>query len=68
MSITHNEKAVAGGLATALITVIVQLQNSGPFTLHDFLVALGAYIVTHVSVWLTTNTPKAPAPPAPPVA
>lgn len=56
--LTGNEKAVLGGLVAALATVIVQLQQSGQLTLHEFLVALGSYVVTHVTVWLTTNTPK----------
>ncbi len=58
LRITSNEKAIIGGLTAALVTVIVQLQQTNQFTLHEFWVALVAYALTHASVWVTTNTPK----------
>lgn len=58
LRITSNEKAVLGGLVTALFTVDVQLRQSGQFTVKEFLVALLGYAVTHVTVWLATNSPK----------
>lgn len=58
LRLTSNEKAVVGGLVTALFAVDVQVQQSGQFTLKEFLVALVGYAFTHATVWLTTNTPK----------
>ena len=63
LRITGNEKAVMGGLIAGLATIIVQLQQSGQLTLHEVLVSLGAYVFTHLSVWVTTNTKPPVAPP-----
>ncbi len=57
--LTGNEKAFLGGLVSALAALIVQLQQSGQLTLHEVLVSLGAWVLTHATVWLTTNSPKA---------
>lgn len=56
--LTGNEKAFLGGLVAFLATTIVQLQQTGQFTLRDFCFSLGAWILTHASVWLATNTTK----------
>ena len=69
MRITGNEKAVIGGLVSALVTIAVQLADTPHFTWHDVLVAVGAYIVTHLTVYVTANTPKTPpSTPSAPVA
>jgi hypothetical protein len=62
--LTGNEKAFIGGLAGFLATTIVQLeQQSGSYTLHDFLTSLAAWVVVHLSVYVTTNTPVAQSAP-----
>lgn len=60
LTLTSNEKAIVGGLTAALITTIVQLEQSGQLTLHEFWYTIAAYVVTHITVWLTTNSPKPP--------
>jgi hypothetical protein len=63
--ITSNEKAVIGGVVAALFAIIVQLQQSKQLTWHDLGVAVVGYVLTHLAVWATTNSPKPPvdAPP-----
>lgn len=56
LRLTGNEKAVLGGLVSALVTICVQVQNSGQLTLHELIGAAVAYVLTHSTVWLATNT------------
>jgi len=63
---TGKEKAFVGGLVTGLVTLIVQLQQSGQFTTKEFLFSLAAWVATHVAIYLTTNTPVTPPPIASP--
>lgn len=58
LRITGNEKAVLGGLVSALVTVVAQVQQSGQLTLKEFGTALVAYLFTHVTVWTATNSTK----------
>ena len=60
VKITGSEKAFLGGIVSGLVTLIVQLQQSGQFTTKEAAYSVGAYIFTHIAVWLTTNTPKSP--------
>lgn len=57
MLITGKEKAVLGGLVAFLTTMNVQIQQAGQLTLKEFAWSVGAYVVTHVTVWAATNTP-----------
>lgn len=57
--LTGNEKAFIGGLMAFLATTIVQVQQTGQFTLHEFYWSLASWAVTHLTVFVTTNTPKA---------
>lgn len=64
--ITSNEKAFMAGVMAFLATTVVQLQQSGQFTLRQFEWSIGSWVLAHLTVWWTTNTPKAPTatPPA----
>lgn len=67
MIITNSEKAFMGGLVAFLSATIIQLQQAGQFTASQLYWSVGAYLATHLAVWLTTNTPKAPVVPEVPV-
>ena len=58
--ITGNEKAFLGGIVSGLVTLIVQLQQSGQFTTKEAVYSVAAYLATHAAVWLTTNSPQPP--------
>lgn len=54
--ILGQEKAVVGGIVTALLTLLSQVGVNGQMTVHDALYALVAWIIAHFVIWLTTNT------------
>lgn len=59
IKVTTNEKAFMGGLLAFLSTSLVQLQQQrGGYTLRDFEWALGSWVLVHIGVWLTANTPR----------
>jgi hypothetical protein len=59
--LTGNEKAFLGGLVAFLTTSIVQLsQQPAGYTWHEFLWSVVSWVVVHISVYFTTNTPTPP--------
>ena len=62
VKLTGNEKSFIGGLLAFLATSITQLQQTANYTLRDFGLAVGAWVVVHLGIWLTTNTVPSPAP------
>lgn len=57
VKLTGNEKAFLGGLLAFLSTNIVLLQQqNGGYSWHDFAWSVGAWVVVHLGVWLTTNS------------
>lgn len=57
---TGNEKAILGGLTSALVALNVQVQQTGLLDTKEVLTSLAAYVATHLAVWLATNTPVTP--------
>jgi hypothetical protein len=60
MIITGNEKAILGGLASGVATLLVQLSANNHLTLREALYAVAAFIATHLVIYTTTNTPTQP--------
>lgn len=66
VKLTGNEKAFLGGLLAFLSTSVIQLQQqSGGYSWRDFAWSIGAWVVVHLGVFLTTNSATPPEPPAP---
>ena len=55
-----NEKAIVGGLGAGVVSLLGQFGVSSQLTLKEALYSVLTWIVTHVLVYHTTNTPKAP--------
>lgn len=55
-----NEKACIGGVSAAAISLLGQLGVNGQLTLKEAVYAVVTWVFTHLVVWVTTNTPKAP--------
>lgn len=61
IKITNNEKAFMAGLLAFLVTTVVQLQRQpSGYTLRNFEYSAASWVLLHLGVWLTTNTPKTP--------
>jgi hypothetical protein len=56
MIVTGKEKAIIGGLTAAATTLDVQLANSNNLTVKQVIYVVVAYILTHITVYATTNT------------
>lgn len=67
MRLTGNEKAYIGGLVAGLVTLAIQLQQTGQFTTKEFLLSAGAWLIVHLGVYTATNTPPNPPIAPPPV-
>jgi hypothetical protein len=57
--IIGNEKAVIGGLSAGILTLLGQLGVNNQMTLKEVVYALVTWVITHVVVYSTTNTPIA---------
>lgn len=69
LKLTGNEKAFVGGLLAFASTSFIQLQQSvNGYTLKDFGWSVAAWVVVHLGIWLTTNTPVSPDASGTPVA
>lgn len=65
--ILGNEKAVVGGLSAGLLTLLSQLGVNGQMTVKEAVYAGVSWVVTHILIYVVTNTEKPVVPPAPPV-
>ena len=54
-----NEKALIGGLSAGILSLLGQFGVNNQLTLKEAAYSLAAWVVTHVAVYLTTNTPTA---------
>lgn len=56
MLITGKEKAFVGGLGAGITTLAGQLSVGGKLDTRTIVCSLGAWVVTHVFVYYTTNS------------
>jgi hypothetical protein len=57
-----NEKALNGGLAAGIVSLLGQVGVSGQVTVKEAAYSLATWVVAHIVIWLTTNTKKTPQP------
>lgn len=53
-----NEKALVGGITAGALSLLALVGVTGNMTVKEALYALGSWVVTHATVWLTSTTPK----------
>lgn len=53
-----NEKAVVGGLSAGVVALLGQVGINSQLTLKEAVYAAVTWLITHVVVYATTNTPK----------
>lgn len=53
--IEGQQKAVVGGFASGVLSLLAQVGVNGDMTVKEALVALGTWVVTHAAVWYTSN-------------
>lgn len=62
--IVGNEKAVVGGLSAGVLSLVGQLGVNGQMTVKEAIYAVGAWVITHLAVYISTNTkPRVPSGP-----
>lgn len=54
--ILGNEKAITGGLSAGILTLLSSVGITGQMTVKNAVYALAAWVVTHIVVYLTTNS------------
>jgi hypothetical protein len=55
--IIGNEKAIIGGLSAGILTLVSQIGVNGQMTIKEAAYSVASWVVTHVLVYITTNTP-----------
>lgn len=64
--ILGNEKAIVGGLGAGVVALLGQVGVNSQITVKEAIYAVVTWVVTHILVYVTTNSPKSISP-TPPV-
>lgn len=56
-----NEKAIIGGLTSGILTLLAQVNITGQMTTKELVTSAATWGVTHLAVWLGTNSKKLPS-------
>lgn len=56
--ILGNEKAIIGGLSAGILSLLSSVGITGQMTVKDAAYAVATWVITHVVVYLTTNSEK----------
>ena len=61
-----NEKSIIGGISAGVLSLGGQVGVNGQLTLKEGAYSIVTWVITHLVIWITTNS-STPTPPAPPV-